>query len=72
MNDFSPDPLSKRRGDFGSLRSQVLDGSALGRPDGRPANDFSPSPFSKRRGDFGSLRSQVLDGSAFGRPGGRP
>ena len=36
MNDFSPDPFSKRRGDHGSLHSQAKQGSALGRPGGRP------------------------------------
>ncbi|MDP2821808.1 MAG: hypothetical protein Q8O52_03885 [Sulfuritalea sp.] len=36
MNDLSPSPFSKRRGDYGSLRSRAFGGSALGRPGGRP------------------------------------
>ncbi len=36
MNYTSPIPFSVRRGDFGSLRSQLVEGLALGRPDGNP------------------------------------
>lgn len=36
MNDLSPIPFSKKRGDYGSLRSQDLEVAALGRPGGQP------------------------------------
>jgi hypothetical protein len=36
LNDISPIPFSKKRGDYGSLRSQGLEVAALGRPGGQP------------------------------------
>jgi len=48
MNDSSPGPFSRRRGDHGSLCSQAFGGSALGRPGGRLMNDSSPGPFGGR------------------------
>ena len=36
LNDISPIPFSRKRGDCGSLRSQGLEAAALGRPGGQP------------------------------------
>lgn len=36
MNDLSPNPFSTKRGDCGSLYSQVVGVVALGRPGGKP------------------------------------
>ena len=36
MNDLSPTPFARQRGDYGSLRSQRLGVVALGRHGGRP------------------------------------
>jgi hypothetical protein len=36
MNDISPIPFSRKRGNYGSLCSQTKGGVALGRPGGNP------------------------------------
>jgi hypothetical protein len=45
MNDFSPIPFSRKRGDHGSQCSQVSGAAALGRPGGKPEYQIGSTKF---------------------------